>query len=170
MTSELLARLNKIKALADRGVGGEKENAEALLSRLLKKYNVKEEDLILDTPSEHEFRFWGQYGDRLFSQVVYSIVPNATVYHYKYKRNCHSRFVTCTEAEAIEIKETFEFYRHHLDEGFKNYYLAFIMREEIFPENPPENDNRPGIVSKDALRLARMLDKHERRLMLEDGK
>lgn len=32
------ALLKKIKALAERGVGGERENAEALLARLMEKW------------------------------------------------------------------------------------------------------------------------------------
>ena len=39
------ALLKKIKALAERGVGGERENAEALLARLMEKYDVSEEEL-----------------------------------------------------------------------------------------------------------------------------
>ena len=169
MTPELLDKLNKIKALAERGYAGEKLAAEQMLAKLMEKYGVDESDLTDTVTKEHEFRFWGQFGDRLFTQVVYSILPEATILHYKYKRNCHSRFVTCTEAEAIQIKETFEFYRNHLDEGLKNYYTAFICAEEIFPENPPENDKASGVISRDARRLAHVLDKHERRLMLEDG-
>ena len=42
---ELLQRLERVKALAERGVGGEKENAEALLNRLMAKYGISEEDI-----------------------------------------------------------------------------------------------------------------------------
>ena len=42
---ELLRRLERVKALAERGVGGEKENAEALLNRLMAKYGISEEDI-----------------------------------------------------------------------------------------------------------------------------
>lgn len=42
---ELLRRLERVKALAERGVGGEKENAEALLNRLMAKYSISEEDI-----------------------------------------------------------------------------------------------------------------------------
>ena len=45
---ELLQRLERVKALAERGVGGEKENAEALLNRLMAKYGISEEDI--ETP------------------------------------------------------------------------------------------------------------------------
>ena len=42
---ELLRCLERVKALAERGVGGEKENAEALLNRLMAKYGILEEDI-----------------------------------------------------------------------------------------------------------------------------
>ena len=42
---ELLKRLERVKALAERGVGGEKENAEALLKRLMAKYGISEDDI-----------------------------------------------------------------------------------------------------------------------------
>ena len=43
---ELLKRLERVKALAERGVGGEKENAEALLKRLMEKYEISDEDIV----------------------------------------------------------------------------------------------------------------------------
>ena len=42
---ELLQRLERVKALAERGVGGEKENAEALLNRLMAKYAFQKRTL-----------------------------------------------------------------------------------------------------------------------------
>ena len=44
---ELLKRLERVKALAERGVGGEKENAEALLKRLMEKYDISDEDIVV---------------------------------------------------------------------------------------------------------------------------
>lgn len=37
--------LNKLKALAERGVGGEKETVQRKLKELMKKYGVEEADL-----------------------------------------------------------------------------------------------------------------------------
>ena len=42
---DLLKRLERVKALAERGVGGGKENAEALLKRLMDKYDISDEDI-----------------------------------------------------------------------------------------------------------------------------
>lgn len=41
----LLEKLGKVKALADRGEGGEKESAERTLAALMKRYGITEEDL-----------------------------------------------------------------------------------------------------------------------------
>lgn len=38
---QAIAKAKKLKALADRGVGGEKQNAKDLLDRLIKKYDLK---------------------------------------------------------------------------------------------------------------------------------
>lgn len=37
--------LKKIKALADRGVDGERESAQTLLARLMEQYGISETDL-----------------------------------------------------------------------------------------------------------------------------
>lgn len=39
------ALLKKVRALAEHGVGGEAENAEKLLARMMKKYGISEEEL-----------------------------------------------------------------------------------------------------------------------------
>ena len=37
--------LLKLKRLAERGINGEKENAEKLLNKMMKKYEISEEEL-----------------------------------------------------------------------------------------------------------------------------
>lgn len=174
MIQEVLDRINKIKELAERGVGGEKVNAENLLAKLLKKYNISEDDLVDDKVSEHEFQYWGEFGKELFNQVVFSILgENANVLRYVHKRNCKTRFVPCTEAQAIEIKETFEFYRNHLDVGLRSYFDAFVQVERIFPtDSKPRKmtmEEELAWINSDAHKLCRSMSKHERLLMIEDG-
>lgn len=42
---DLLEKLRKLKALADRGVGGEQQNARSMLNDLLRQHNIKEYEL-----------------------------------------------------------------------------------------------------------------------------
>ncbi len=48
--------IKKIKALADRGVGGEKENAQKLLKELMQKYNINEEEISEDIIKEFDIK------------------------------------------------------------------------------------------------------------------
>lgn len=47
-----LELLKKLKALADNGVGGERENAQAMLDKLLAKYDISAETLSDDEVSK----------------------------------------------------------------------------------------------------------------------
>lgn len=70
MNNELL---KKIKALAERGYGGEKENAEKLLKKLMKEYNIKEEDLDEDVIKDFPFKKPKFYNAIKFAGVVYTL-------------------------------------------------------------------------------------------------
>lgn len=50
-------KLKKIKALADRGVGGEKETAMRMYEELKARYEIKDEEIMLDTVSLHWLRY-----------------------------------------------------------------------------------------------------------------
>lgn len=176
MTDELLSKIKKIKALVDIGVDGEKQSAEELLTKLLDKYNIYEEDLLEDIVKEYEFYCYGQFGIKLFSQIVYSVNPNIKLFRYTYKRSdCKTRLVRCTQAEFIEISEMYDFYRHHLDKGLEMYFNAFIQAEKIFPDG----EKYPETISKEPYRLTEedmkmlqivsSLEKHDRLLKLEAG-
>ena len=48
MESKKIEMIKKVKALANRGVGGEKEDAAKLLEKLMKKYGIEEADISED--------------------------------------------------------------------------------------------------------------------------
>ena len=173
MTEELYNKIKKLKALAEKGCDGEKVNAEVLLAELLSKYNINEEDILEDTIKRHEFQFWGHMGESLFTQVVYMVLGKTDgILAYRSKRNCKTRFIDCTESQSIEIKETFEFYRYHLDEGFKSYYHAFVQVQNMFPSSVESKEmsmeDYLSYIKSDEYKLKNGIKKHDRLLMIED--
>lgn len=96
------ALLKKIKALAERGVGGEQENAEAILSRLMEKYGVSEDELDEETRKRHDFEYHGKEQEKILRQVVYKVTGG---YAYGLRYNESGRKVKtrlgadCTPAE-----------------------------------------------------------------------
>ena len=70
---ELLRRLERVKALAERGVGGEKENAEALLNRLMAKYGISEEDIEDTAERDYFIRYHNFWERKLIVQIAYKL-------------------------------------------------------------------------------------------------
>lgn len=53
---KILDKAKKLKALADRGIGGEKENATRMLGLYMEKHNIKESELNSHRINEDTFR------------------------------------------------------------------------------------------------------------------
>lgn len=136
---ELLRRLERVKALAERGVGGEKENAEALLNRLMAKYSISEEDIEDTAERDYFIRYHNFWERKLIVQIAYKHLGSGhccgtvgTQSGRPHKKIC----VTCTPAQYIEIEADFEFYKAAWEEELAIFYSAFISKNDIFP--PPE--------------------------------
>ena len=69
----LLEKLMKVKALAERGEGGEKESAERTLAALMERYGVTEEALEDSKVSTHWIRYKTTWEKKLLHQLAYML-------------------------------------------------------------------------------------------------
>ena len=158
--------LQKLKALAERGVGGEAENAEKLLKKMMEKYGVTEEQMDDERRVRHGFRYRGAFGKELMHQIIFMVMGAGTTI-YRYRDSTKECIIDCTKAEQIEIEAAFAFYRRILDNGLRKYYDAFVQIEYLFP---PDMEIREGVeIDPEMLALARGMQKHERILEIEGG-
>lgn len=161
---ELLKRLERIKELADRGVGGEKENAEALLKRLMQKHGITEKDI----EKKVERTYWIRYKTNLERKLIYQIAykhcgsghacNGVGVYSGRKKKVVG---VTCTPAVYIEVEADFDFYREALSEDLETFYHAFILKNDIFPASTLTEDEEPPDETMDrerALKIMAIMD------------
>lgn len=159
--------LRKLKALADRGVGGEQMNAEALLNRMMEKYGVTEEELSDDVRTKCEFRYGGMFGRNLMDQIIVMVCGRGTcLYKRAYSRE-NITVAYCTKAERLEIEAAYSFYRRTLDKGLKTYYDAFVQVEYLFPKDVKVAE--PGEADFEMMQLAMGMNKHSRLLEIEGG-
>lgn len=132
--SSIQEKLKKIKALADQGVGGEKETAQLLYEKMLAKYGVVEAEL--EKPEDLKRR-WFKYKDdldfKLATQIFYK-VTGSPEYWVKKDKRIKQIGVDCTEFEFDEIMFYFNFYIKHLREDFDIFVRAFINVNNIFPD------------------------------------
>lgn len=136
------ALLRKLKALAERGVGGEKEGAERKLKQLMAKYGVDQLELEEDRVSRYEIKYRGAFEQRLLSQIIYR-ARNDKEGQYFHRHGPGSKsilIVECTKAQEIQIRIEFEFYRDLLKEEQEILFEAFIQKHRIFGDSEAEEE------------------------------
>ena len=77
---KIAEKLKKIKALAERGEGGEKETAMRMYEELKAKYELEDEEIMLDAVTLHWFGYATELEEELLTQIFYKVTGSAT-YH-----------------------------------------------------------------------------------------
>lgn len=111
---KIAAKLKKIKALAERGVGGEKETAMRMYENLKARYELEE---------------------RVLRWIFYKVTGDASYHIYtgKYSRR-KKRGCDCTEIEAAEITLLYNFYKEELKRELEAFLMAFRWGNDLFPD------------------------------------
>ena len=172
---ELLA---KVKALAEQGFGGEKENAKEILERLMEKYGVddSEIDSSFAEAKMYTFRYGDEWERRLLHQIIFA-TTGKNGYGVKIQRTIKKVGCDCTEQEAAEIRTLFDFLSPFLKEELGYMYRAFVYKYNIFPEEDGEKEETPKIGEnpeylreiKKIAYLTMAIDRHTRTLALLEG-
>lgn len=132
--------LKKLKALADRGVDGEKDTAEIMLTRTLEKYGMTLEDI--ETPRlKKRFIDYKKEDERLLFQIVSSVIGNKGLKERSTKTNKQYRWRwMLSDSEFIELDNKFEFYYKLYETEKKNLFGAFAMKHQLFPTDSEAAD------------------------------
>lgn len=123
---KIAAKLKKIKALAERGVGGEKETAMRMYEDLKARYELEDEEIMLDAVTLHWFGYADELEERVLRWIFYKVTGDASYHIYtgKYSRR-KKRGCDCTEIEAAEITLLYNFYKEELKRELEAFLVAF---------------------------------------------
>lgn len=132
---KIAEKLKKIKALAERGVGGEKETAMRMYEELKARYDIEEEEIMLNKVTLHWFGYADKLEEDLLTQIFYMVTGSASYHHYagQYSRR-KKRGCDCTEIEAAEITLYFNFYKEELKRELEAFLMAFRYGNRLFPD------------------------------------
>lgn len=145
MDKQLFSRLSKIKALADRGFGGEKENASQLFHQLLSQHGLSLSDFEREGETEIEFHLVVKQEDTimygLFVQLTASLELESFVFakHLRGDRK-HTQILKGSAAKIEEFKLKWEVYGEALKEEVGATILAFYATNSLFR---PRKDDAP---------------------------
>ena len=179
MDEKLKARIEKLQALVERGVGGEKTTAQKKLSELLAKNNIESlEELLEDKEEYYLFSYNGKAKEKLLRQCMYKVLgferwQSCPLYRSKGTRQKIG--IYCTAAEKLEIELEFEFYSRVFDEELMDFVGAFISAQDIYPNDAPE-PNLKDYTPEELKRIKKMaaysqsIERQRRVAMIEQQK
>ncbi|MCU8207775.1 hypothetical protein M2H09_20885 [Vibrio vulnificus] len=132
LPTKLKKRLYQLAELATRGVGGERENAEARLERLLDKYGIKMADFF-ETDCEQEFFFTysTKFEERLFLQIALSMGID-DIWEYKGTRKLS---VNCSVSNHAELSLKYGVYKRALKDEMDMTFHAFIHAQKLYRQS-----------------------------------
>ena len=132
---KIAAKLKKIKALAERGVGGEKETAMRMYEDLKARYELEDEEIMLDAVTLHWFGYADELEERVLRWIFYKVTGDASYHIYtgKYRRR-KKRGCDCTEIEAAEITLLYNFYKEELKRELEAFLVAFRCGNDLYPD------------------------------------
>ena len=130
----------KLKALADKGVGGEKVNAEKMLNDMLKKHKLTINDIEGEQTANYFFKLkkgeeklWGQIVARVnYTIKRYGEFPAKKVKELGLKGNY---MITCTTAEYVEIESMLNIYQRLYKQELDVFYIAFCKANDLLVTN-----------------------------------
>lgn len=147
--------LRKIKRLADDGMDGEREAAQAKLELLLEKHNLTLDDIGDQTVSSHVFRYKNKMEKDLLMQCVVHISQTRQVSH-AYVRNKKEVWFKTTKAQAVDIESIYGHYRKELTKEMEAFFYAFLHRHQIF--GPPDDNAECTLSVAEIERLLAMVN------------
>lgn len=144
--------LQKIKALADRGIGGEQESAQALLTRLMAQYGINERELEGERRETAFFAYSQETERRLLNQIIYMVTGSGgsgCVGSWSGRKR-KKLGADVTAAERLEIDMNYSFFKEAMKKELEIFFSAFANKNRLFPspdkvaerddEDPTEED------------------------------
>lgn len=150
-------KLRKLKALADRGVDGEADNAQRLLAEVAEKYGIilDEFDLEAEELIRFEVKLPKKWQRDIFRQLValmrmekcgdpYNI---EVLEFYSFRVNPRQFYVHCTKPEWLELTAKYEVLARDYEKKIKSFTLAFLMRNDLLL--PPRDNHDKKLTQKE---------------------
>lgn len=171
MDEKTIQRIKKLQALAERGVGDEKDTAERMLQKMLERNGIKSlDELQSEEPEYTLFSYNGKHERKLLVQCIYKVMTAAGDRRFYHSKGTRQKLgIYCTKAQKLEIEMEFEFYRNVFYEELDIFMSAFISAQGIFPPDAPKG-NFSELNERD-MKVAHMaggIDKRTRAVMIDD--
>lgn len=147
-------KLRKLQALAERGVGGEKANAQRMLEKLLARHGLTVDDLADERREIRWFPAPTMFERRLAFQILAKVCNTDDPPAYRSKERPKQVGIKVNPSEAIEFELHYETLRKAMEEHFQDAFCAFVQANRLFSNLPGEEPE--SLVSERDFRIMNM--------------
>jgi hypothetical protein len=122
--NKIIELAKKIKALAEKGKGGERNAAKEKLERICQKYNISKSELSTSEEAKNYYIVINDSNERELLINVCCMILDVPGFKWKEKNNCICIHITQPEYE--NINSAFEYYRDMYND-YKRYLMQGII-------------------------------------------
>lgn len=126
--NKIIELAKKIKALAEKGKGGERNAAKEKLERICQKYNISESELSISDITKNYYIVINDSNERELLINVCCMILDVPGFKWKEKNNCICIHITQPEYE--NINSAFEYYRDMYND-YKRYLMQGIISRNV---------------------------------------
>ena len=158
-----LTRMQKLLALARQGVGGEADNAERFLARMLAKHGMTLEDIEGDAQKRERItlKYKTELQAKLLTQILAKVMPPSEFTIWE-RKGLRALLVDLTPAEHAEVVMHQAALTPALTRHMATAFSAFVQTNRLFMDEPDDDCERPPMDPVEAHRLAQMMAGCER--------
>lgn len=145
----IINKIKKLKALSDRGIGGEATNASKLLNELLIKYNLKYEEIFdVENKKVYSFSYSSKEEKTLLANCIANLFgSNSEIFKtlFRYKNGEMKFYLKLSNLEYALFSEFYNFHRNNWKEYLKKQtkllLMSYIEAQKIY-DISPEDENK----------------------------
>lgn len=139
MNDQLRARLLKVLALAQQGVGGERDNAEVVLGKLLRQHNMTRADLEGTSEKRDAVGLkWRTLDEKMLAcRLVIQIAGNVGMNDYPKNK---TTVFWLTRSEEVAARLAWPVYQAAWQAAQRDVMSAFIHRHDLYTPDELEAD------------------------------
>lgn len=127
--AQIFARLEKLAELAKRGVGGERQTAQAMLEKMMAQHNITWAQLGVEEKVWAEFSIKTRADSALLTQVIIHVLQ---VDGFNYRKRGMWWKIEMTKMQELECHLQYDIYRRALRKEIDLCIQAFIHANKIY--------------------------------------
>ena len=152
----LIERLKKIAALAERGIGGEKENAKRILARMMEKYGITSEDLGEGREvKKHVFKYKSKWEKEILFQCYCRASGKNTSSYWQMGRGIV--VFKLDFFQFLELDALYNYFVPLLKREMKLFLIAFIHKHDLYSNEVSEGGGGSKLSHEEIVQLAAMM-------------